>query len=247
MKALIVEDEIMARAQLARLLKANFPDIEIVKSTDSVSATVDYLASSPELDIIFMDVELSDGDCFEIFRRIPVKAKIIMTTAYDSYAIKAFEAGSVDYLMKPIDLAPLERAVKRCRELTSNIDVAKLLSSISESRKQYKERSVIHIGDRIIPIKVEDVAFFFSEEKANYLVLNSGERYLIDTTIDSLENELNPDKFFRVSRGCIIGRWAVRSAARHINGRLKIGCKPEPPFEITVARARVDDFYAWLE
>lgn len=247
MKALIIEDEKMAQAQLIRLLNANFSDIEVVSITDSVRSTLTYLATAPDLDIIFMDVELSDGDCFEIFRQTPVRAKVIMTTAYDTYAIKAFEAGSVDYLLKPIDTAPLTRAVNRCRESSSGIDVQKLLSAIGGEKKRYKERIVVNFGEKIIPVRAEEIAYFYSEDKANYIVLNDGEKYMSDSTMDSLEGELDPEQFFRVSRGCIIGRWAVKSASRYINGRLKIHCKPEPPFDMTVARARVDDFYAWLE
>ena len=135
MKALIVEDERMAQAQLVRLLAACFPDIEVVAATDSVRGTVDFLAADPPVDLIFMDVELSDGECFEIFRQVPVKAQVIMTTAYDSYALKAFEAGSIDYLLKPIGVEALVRAVGRCRERVASkaggIDVEKLLASLS--------------------------------------------------------------------------------------------------------------------
>ena len=184
MKALIVEDERMAQAQLVRLLKVHFPDIEVVQATDSVRATVEYLSADPPLDLIFMDVELSDGECFEIFRQVAVHAQVIMTTAYDSYALKAFEAGSIDYLLKPIG---------------------------------------------------ED-AF-----------TGSGERYLVESTLDALEGELDPERFFRISRGAIVARSAVRSVSRHFSGRLKLELQPAPPFEPTVSRARVDDFLKWLE
>ena len=137
MKALIVEDEIMASTRLARTLEENFPDVEVAGATDSVAATVEWLESHPAPDIIFMDVELSDGDCFEIFRQTEVRSKIIMTTAYDSYAIRAFEAGSVDYLLKPISLEALSRAVSRCRERRDSGDIAAVLRSLggtAESR-----------------------------------------------------------------------------------------------------------------
>lgn len=247
MKALIVEDEIMARNQLSRLLKAHFPDIEVVNATDSVSGTLEYLRTRPDLDIIFMDVELSDGDCFEIFRKIGIDATVIMTTAYDSYAIKAFEAGCVDYLLKPIDVGPLSRAIGRCREGKRRLEVRKLLESIDDKpRKQYLERAVFRCGDSIIPVKMDDIAYFFSEDKANYVVLATGEKYLTDFTMDYLEAELDPEMFFRVSRGCVISRKAVKSAVRLTNGRLKVVCEPEPSSDITVSRARVEDFHAWL-
>ena len=122
MNVLIVEDEIMAQKSLTRTLKQNFPDLEIIGTTDSVKNTVEWLQTN-QPDLIFMDIELSDGICFEIFRQTEVKAKVIMTTAYDSYALKAFEAGSVDYLLKPIDVTDLQRAVGRCRTRENNINI----------------------------------------------------------------------------------------------------------------------------
>lgn len=251
MKALIVEDERMAQAQLVRLLKTHFPDIEVVQITDSVRGTVEYLASNPPIDLIFMDVELSDGDCFEVFRQVPVKPRVIMTTAYDSYALKAFEAGSVDYLLKPIGTEELARAVGRCRERAASapgIDVEKLLAVVSgRQARTYKERIVVHVGEQIIPLQTGQVACFFSEEKANYLLTDEGARYLVETTLDTLEQELDPERFFRISRGAIVSRSAVKSVSRHFSGRLRLDLQPTPPFEPTVSRARVDDFLKWLE
>lgn len=252
MKALIVEDERMAQAQLVRLLKARFPDVEVVRTTESVHATVEFLASDPPLDVIFMDVELADGDCFEIFRQVRVKAQVIMTTAYDSYALKAFEAGSIDYLLKPISEEYLERAVGRCRERLAEaapgIDIDRLLAAVSGTpRKQYKERFVVNVGERIVPVRTENIVAFFSEEKANYLFTDTGERYLVESSLDALENDLDPERFFRISRGAIVARSPVRSVFRHFSGRLKLDLQPAPPFEPTVSRARVDDFLKWLE
>ena len=252
MKALIVEDERMAQAQLTRLLAAHFPDIEVVATTASVRATVDFLAANPPLDLIFMDVELADGECFEVFRQVSVKAQVIMTTAYESYAVKAFEAGSIDYLLKPISEEALERAVKRCRERLAQaapgIDIERLLAAVAgPARKQYKERFVVNVGERIIPVPAERIAAFFSEQKANYLLTDAGERYLVDASLDTVETDLDPERFFRIARGAIVARSAVHSVSRHFSGRLKLDLRPVPPFEPTVSRARVDDFLKWLE
>lgn len=249
-KALIVEDEKMAQAQLSRLLKTYFPDIEVTAVTESVRATVDYLAQDPPIDLIFMDVELADGECFEIFRQVKVRPQVIMTTAYDSYALKAFEAGSIDYLLKPVGEEALRRAVGRCREREaagSRIDVEKLLAAVAPPQKRYKERFVVYVGEQIIPVPAEEVACFFSEEKSNYLLTDGARRYLIDTTLDALETELDPEAFFRISRGAIVARHAVLSVSRHFSGRLRLAMRPAPPFEPTVSRARVDDFLKWLE
>lgn len=251
MKVLIVEDEIMAQKSLVRNLTQNFPDMEIVGTTSSVVGTVSWLKDPANVaDVIFMDVELSDGECFEIFRQCNVKAKVIMTTAYDSYAIKAFEAGSIDYLLKPVDVASLKRAVDRCRAARANVDVEALMKAIGGervARKEYKERYIVRFNDRIVPLHTGDIAYVYSEEKTNYLVTSDGVKYIIDTSLDVIGEELDPEKFFRISRGCIISMKAITSVIKQPGSRLRIVSKPGAPFEMTVSRSRVDDFLAWLE
>ena len=250
MKVLIVEDEVMAQKSLIRTLTQNFPDMEIVGTTGSVKGTVDWLDTpGNSADVIFMDVELSDGVCFEIFRQREVKAKVIMTTAYDSYAIKAFEAGSIDYLLKPIDPTALKRAVARCRMSGGGIDVESLLNAIGNNgpKKEYKERHIIRFNDRIIPLQTDNIAYVYSEEKTNWLVTFDDEKYIIDSSLDVIGDELDPEKFFRISRGCIVSLKAIVSIIKQIGSRLKIVAKPEANFEMTVSRSRVDDFLQWLE
>ncbi len=251
MKVLIVEDEIMAQKSLTRVLTQNFPDMDIIGYTSSIKSTVAWLKDpANSADIIFMDVELSDGECFEIFRQIYIKAKVIMTTAYDSYAIKAFEAGSIDYLLKPIDLASLKRAVARCRMSGGSIDVEALLKAMegkTAPKKEYKERYIVRINDRIIPLKTENIAYIYSEEKTNYLVTFDEQHYIVDSSLDVISEELNPDNFFRISRSCIISTKAIGSIIKQQGGRLRIQATPPPSFEMTVSRSRVDDFLEWLE
>ena len=250
MKVLIVEDEVMAQKSLIRTLTQNFPDMEIVGTTGSVKSTVDWLDTpGNSADVIFMDVELSDGVCFEIFRQREVKAKVIMTTAYDSYAIKAFEAGSIDYLLKPIDPTALKRAVARCRMSGGEIDVESLLNAIGNNgpKKEYKERYIIRFNDRIIPLQTDNIAYVYSEEKTNWLVTFDDEKYIIDSSLDVIGDELDPEKFFRISRGCIVSLKAIVSIIKQVGSRLKIVSKPEASFEMTVSRSRVDDFRQWLE
>ena len=251
MRILIVEDEMMAQKSLIRTLTQNFPDMEIVGTTGSVKSTLEWLKTpGNNADVIFMDVELADGECFEIFRQHEVKAKVIMTTAYDSYAIKAFEAGSIDYLLKPIDLSALKRAVARCRMSGGDVDIEKLLKAIGSDRapkKEYKERYIIRFNDRIVPVPTDDIAYVYSEEKTNYMITFSGNKYIIDTSLDVMVEDLDPEKFFRISRGCIIAMNAISSIIKQAGSRLRIVARPEAPFEITVSRSRVDDFLDWLE
>lgn len=249
-KVLIVEDELMAQKSLIRVLTQHFPDMSIVGTTTSVKSTVAWLEDPSNVaDIIFMDVELSDGVCFEIFRQVEVKTKVIMTTAYDSYALKAFEAGSVDYLLKPVDSAALKRAVARCRMSGGQVDIEALMKAMGNGneQKEYKERYIIRFNDRIIPLQTSNIAYVYSEDKNNYLVTFDEHKYIIDSSLDVINEELNPKDFFRISRSCIISMNAIKSIIKQAGGRLKIVSVPEPSFEMTVSRSRVDDFLVWLE
>ncbi len=251
MNVLIVEDEIMAQKSLIRVLTQHFPDMNIVGTTTSVKGTTAWLNTpGNSADVIFMDVELSDGECFEIFRQTKVKSKVIMTTAYDSYALKAFEAGSVDYLLKPIDATALKRAVARCRMSGGGVDVESLLKAISngrQSQKEYKERYIVRFNDRIIPLEINNIAYIYSEEKNNYLVTFDSHQYVLDSSLDVVMDDLNPEQFFRISRSCIISMKAITSIIKQAGGRLRIVARPESDQEMTVSRSRVDDFMKWIE
>ncbi len=251
MNVLIVEDEIMAQKSLTRVLTQNFPDMNIVGTTTSVKGTVTWLNTpGNSADIIFMDVELSDGVCFEIFRQTEVRSKVIMTTAYDSYALKAFEAGSIDYLLKPVDASALKRAVARCRMSGGGVDVEALLKAIGNTgiqQKEYKERYIVRFNDRIIPLEIKNIAYIYSEEKNNYLMTFDGHQYVLDSSLDLVMDELNPELFFRISRSCIIAMTAITSIIKQAGGRLKIISTPESDQEMTVSRSRVDDFLKWIE
>ena len=250
MRVLIVEDEIMAQKSLTRVLMQNFSDMEVVGYTDSIQSTVKWLKDDPDsVDVIFMDVELADGVCFEIFSQVDVKARVIMTTAYDSYALKAFEAGSVDYLLKPVDSAALKRAVARCRMSGDQMNVEALMRALGGAapQKEYKERHIVRFNDRIVPLETSNIAYIYSEEKNNYLVTFDEHKYIIDSSLDVVADEFNPDQFFRISRSCIVSMKAINSIIKQPGGRLRIVAKPEPSFEMSVSRSRVDDFLRWLE
>lgn len=256
MKVLIIEDEMMARRNLERLLAANFPDMEIIGECGSVKESVEWLSGNPDgADLIFMDVELSDGDCFEIFRKVDVKASVVMTTAYDNYAVKAFEAGSIDYLMKPIDAAPLRRAVERCRRSVRTIDAGRLLDELVKRKESsaYKERFLVHFNDRIVPVKGDDIAFFYSEDKNNHVVTRDGAVYIIDGSLDLITEGLDPERFFRISRSCVFAKDEVRSVTKLPGGRLRITPATTVPRtfgnapDMVVSRSRAEEFLTWLE
>lgn len=197
MNILIVEDEMMARKSLAGTIGRLYPDAVITGETGSVSETLAWLKDpSHHADIIFMDVELSDGNCFEIFKRADIKAQVIMTTAYDSYAVKAFEVESIDYLLKPVEPEALQRAVDRCRR---------------KMERHFKERFLVKLNDMIVPLKSSDIAYIYSEDKSTYVVTRNNRRYIVDFSLDIIMDQLSPETFFRISRNCIISMQAISS------------------------------------
>ncbi len=246
MNVLIIEDEIMAQNNLARMLGQYCTDLTVVGTATSVASAVAWLQDpSNKADILFMDVELADGVCFEIFRKVKIEAQVIMTTAYDTYAIKAFEAGSVDYLLKPIAPEALQRAVSRCRTRSEVPDMDAVMKQLT-APKHYRERLVVKFNDRIVPVPTADIAYICSEEKCNYVITSAACRYILDASLDMVAEALDPEKFFKISRCCIIASTGIKSIVKQ-GGRLKIIPFVESPVELTVSRSRVDDFMSWLE
>ncbi len=252
MKVLIVEDEQLAQNNLRNLILKQFGDLEIVDMLASVKGTVQWLRN-PEnrADIIFLDVELSDGMCFDIFDSVSTNAKIIITTAYDTYAIKAFKINCIDYLLKPIDPDELRQAVERCREALnarSELNVEALRKALqSEQPAEYKSRFIIRIGDRILILQTDDIAYFYAEDKSTYAVTKEGKQVIIDLTLDALQEAVDPHRFFRISRSQIVAIDAIESISKHLNNRLKINLQPKPSFDAFVSRFRINDFLEWIE
>jgi len=263
-KALVIEDEPRARKNMVSLLERTFPELKVIGETASVRDSVAWLADH-EPDVIFMDVELSDGNCFDIFRKVDIKAQVVMTTAYDTYAVRAFEVNSVDYLLKPVSEEDLRRAMARVEKNLSAaapamdfqkvMEVFQGLLPVNEDpagevgQAARKDRFIIRLNDRIVPVNVRDIAYFYSEAKNTYLVTNDGTSYVIDESLDAIEGNLDPERFFRISRGCIIAEDSIDSISKLLGGRLRIYLRKgiEARGDITVSRARALDFLSWLE
>lgn len=247
MKTLIIEDEPLARGHMIKLLTDQFPETEVVGAVGSVTAAVQWLKANPAPEVIFMDVELSDGVSFDIFNQVEVSSPVIMTTAYDQYAVQAFEVHAMDYLLKPIETAALRRAMGRVMAgEVSKPSSETVRSLLKESRK---EKFLIRLNDRIVPIRTNEVAYFYSEDKNSYIVTLGGSSYVLDDSLDAIAAGLDPAAFFRISRSCIISDQAIDSVSRLMGGRLRISLRPGilSATDFTVSRARVDDFLAWLE
>lgn len=248
MRVLIIEDEMPAKAQLERMIKQNFPQLEVVGHATSIVGAIDWL-NKQTADLIFTDVELSDGLCFDIFSRVETKADIIFTTAYDNYAIKAFKVNSIDYLMKPIEgdefVAAVEKSIRNQQKRTLDLSLfQELLSPMA--KKEFKKRFSIKLGDKIYIVNVEDIAYFYSEEKVTFLVTHDNKRHISDSSLDQIEQHVNPEHFFRISRGCIANIRSIRSVCKHFNSRLKVALYPDYCKDVLVSRIRVPEFMGWI-
>ena len=247
MKALIIEDELRAREHMTNLLKTHFPSVEVVGAVGSVKDSLAWLGSNEAPDVIFMDVELSDGSSFDIFTQTDVPAPVVMTTAYDQYAVQAFEVNAVDYLLKPINLADLQRAIGRVASGEAVKPSGDAIRSLIAQVR--KEKFLIRLNDRIVPVRTADIAYFYSEAKNSYIVTTGGSSYVMDESLDAIAGSLNPASFFRISRSCIISEQVIDSISKLMGGRLRISLRPGLPSltDFTVSRARVDGFMEWLE
>ncbi|WP_298546403.1 LytTR family DNA-binding domain-containing protein [uncultured Aquimarina sp.] len=251
MNIIIIEDEKPAARRLSRML--DDLDIKVHTMLHSVSESIEWFSNNEHPDLIFLDIQLSDGLSFEIFDTVTIKSSIIFTTAYDEYALKAFKLNSIDYLLKPIDDEELEAAVKKYKNQLSSPqslkvdfeDIKKLL--VNPMDRVYKKRFTARVGQHLKIFSVEDIECFYSENKGTYLHTNENRNYLIDTTLESLEDELNPQQFYRVNRKFYININAIKDIISYTNSRLQIKLHHFNEQEIIVARERVKDFKEWLE
>ncbi len=249
MKILIIEDEIPAQMQLERLIVKYYPTFEIVGRLASVRSAVEWLGWHTP-DLIFMDVELSDGLCFEIFKQTTIRVPVIITTAYDNYAVKAFKVNTVDYLLKPIAEEDFTEAVEKCllrrTAPTAAIDMQSL-KQLLQPGFNFKQRFTVKLGDHIIVLNVNDIAYFCAEDKATFIVTHEDKKYLSDLTLDALEEVLDPKSFFRLTRGCIANVRSIDSIVKYSNSRLKVELKPVYNELVLVSRVRIPLFLDWLE
>lgn len=254
MTTLIIEDEKPA----ARLLQRKLEKLNIAVETmlHSVEESIDWFANNQHPDLIFLDIQLSDGLSFEIFEKIDIKSAIIFTTAYDEYALKAFKLNSIDYLLKPIDEDDLDIAVTKFKSRLPKLEsensnlqldfeqIRKMLSNPFE--KNYKKRFTVKIGQHLKVITTDEIECFFSENKGTYIHTFDNRNYLIDSTLEILEQELDMKDFFRVSRKFIVPLQAIKEIQVYTNSRLKVILPTYKEDEVIVSREKVQDFKNWL-
>ena len=250
MKIIIIEDEKLSADHLELLLKKIDPEIEVLARIDSVKNSVQFLQEHSVAELLFVDIHLADGLSFDIFSKVNINIPVIFTTAYDEYAIKAFKINSIDYLLKPIGLEDLKIALQKFKKLNFNqyqnrLEEMNLL--YQKIQKPYKNRFLVKLGDSIQSVKTEDIASFIFEDGLVLLITSGGKRYVIDYTLDHLEELLNPDVFFRINRKAMIQINAIQKVSSYFNSRLKLQSTSLSDENAIVSRERVHDFKNWLD
>ena len=251
MNIIIIEDEKPSARRLQRMLASFNMDTEVM--LHSVEESIEWFSKNQHPDLIFLDIQLSDGLSFEIFEAIDIKSSVIFTTAYDEYALQAFKLNSIDYLLKPIDENDLQKAVSKYKDRVPQKqsvsldfeDIKKLL--VNPIEREYKKRFSVKVGQHLKLINIEDVECFYSENKGTYAFTNEGRNYLLDGTLEQIESDLEPRKFFRVNRKFFVNIDAIKDMISYTNSRLQIKLNNFNEQEIIVARERVKDFKDWLE
>lgn len=253
MRVLILEDEALSAKRAAQLLKEADPGIEVMETLESVEEAVLWLSKNPEPDLLLLDIHLADGICFRLFERIPVKSPVIFTTAYDQYALQAFKLNSIDYLLKPLDKTELHNALIKFRDLNdrrgaiSLADIRRMEESMLSFSKKYKHRFLVKYGDTILYKNIDEVAYFYAEDKVVFLVTSEGRKYLIDYNLESLEELLDPHLFFRINRKIIARIQSIQKVKTLLSSRLQVFLKPEFEQNAYVSRERSPDFKIWLD
>lgn len=250
MTTIIIEDE----KPSARLLQRKLQKLAIETDTmlHSVEEAINWFQNNPHPDLIFLDIQLSDGLSFEIFDVIDIKSAIIFTTAYDEYALRAFKLNSIDYLLKPIDEEDLEVAINKFKArqpksepMSLDLEMIKKML-VSPEAKSYKKRFTIKTGQHLKMVNIEEVECFYSENKGTYLHTLDNRDYLLEGTLEQLETELDPKDFFRVSRKFIVPMKTIKDIVVYSNSRLKLILLTYKEDEVIVSRERVNDFKSWI-
>jgi DNA-binding LytR/AlgR family response regulator len=248
MNVLIFEDETRAANHLERLLAKVAPEMKVVARIESVRDGVKYLETHSEPELIFSDIQLADGLSFEIYRQVQVRCPIIFTTAYDHYAIEAFQTNGIDYLLKPIEEERLQKAIEKAKHFSPGLLLEKLLTiNRPANEKAYKSRFMVKVGDKIKSVPVEEILVFFSQEKASFILTTEGRTYCIDYALDQLEPMVDPEKYFRINRKYIVSIDACTNILAWTNSRLRLKIDGIDDSDIIVARERVVEFKNWLD
>lgn len=245
MNVLIIEDETAAAQNLQAILREIDPSIQVLEVLESIEESADWLRNNPQPDLLFMDIHLADGESFRILDRVDITAPVIFTTAYDQYALEAFRLCSIDYLLKPIAVDDVKRALEKLQRLTGS-ERSAYTPRIKQAVKEYEETFLIHQRDKIIPLHRDQIAFCYTANERVMAYDFQGESYPIDRTLETLQAQLPASDFFRANRQFIIARRAVQEITVWFGSRLSLALTVETPERIIISKARVPEFKAWL-
>jgi DNA-binding LytR/AlgR family response regulator len=252
MKVLIIEDEAPAFRRLQKILEEVQPGIEIIEVIDSVEESVKWLKHHNPLDLIFMDIQLSDGISFEIFDQVKITRPVIFTTAFDEYMLKAFKVNSIDYLLKPIKVEDLAHSLQKFKSMKAafgekaNPDLSTLISQIKIDDRKFKSRFLVRQGEKLISIETNDIAYFQTRNGVLYLVTKEDKKYIMDQTLDELSQHLDPERFFRANRQFLIHFCSIKSVRKYYKGKLIIELSLPTNDSLTVSSERASIFKEWL-
>jgi len=250
MKLLIIEDEAPAFRRLQNLLHEIDPRLEIIEVIDSVEDSIKWLKNHNAPDLIFMDIQLSDGLSFEIFDAVKIDKPVVFTTAFDEYTLRAFKVNSIDYLLKPIKKEALAQSLNKYNELKNMFgqqqDLNQLISRIRLDERKFKTRFLIKQGEKLISVETTDIAFFFTHNGLVYLKSYADRKYMLDYTLDELMEQLDPDKFFRANRQFLVAFEAIKAVHKWHKGKLLIETMPETAEKITVSAEKASSFKNWM-
>ena len=250
MKALIIEDEVLAAQSLQKLITEVAPDTEIIDVLQSIEESVAWFDENLMPDLVFMDIHLADGSSFAIFEKTQITCPIIFTTAYDEYALKAFEVSSIDYLLKPINRNDLERAMNKYNALvgekTGNKEAIENLLSQIGLKKNYKSCFLVPERDKLIPLSTSNIAYIYIDTKTVKTIALDEHVYYMSQTLDEIMSQLNPDDFFRANRQFIVSRKAIKDITVWIGNKLSLNLLVKVPEKIIISKAKVSEFKEWF-
>ncbi len=249
MKVLILEDETLAAEKIENALREIDPQIIVSCKLKSIESALEWFSKNEHPDLIISDIRLLDGLSFEIFQKVKVQKPVIFTTAYDQYALRAFEVNSIDYLLKPVDIEKLRVALAKYKNWSGGapMDFSEIVRQLKASQPQYKSRFMIKLGQKIIAIPTEKIAYFFSENKLSFIVSHDGKKYPTDQPLDELVDILDPDRFFRANRQFIITFESIAEIHPYFKGRIKINLNPKTDQEVVISSERTPDFKRWID
>jgi two-component system response regulator LytT len=258
MKVLIIEDEELAVKKLQKTLASVDPGAEVVGVADSIRSSVNWLQNNPTPDLILMDIELADGQSFEIFDKVEVKSTVIFTTSYDEYALKAFKVNSIDYLLKPVQKEDLQAALDKLKNIrsmytnnnssTASLNVDSLVKELQQKLqpKEFRKRFLVKHAQKLVSVDVEEIAYFYSDGRLNFFKTTDNRKFVVDYTMDDLEEMLDPDQYFRISRAFYVSVNCIDQIHDYFGNRLLLHLKPAVDKEAIVSREKVTDFKKWM-